>query len=108
MTRKHKSASAKSGKAAKAAPLAAAPQSNAPTTATAAPELARIYHLSSFVVFSLPPELRTILGEEGYARCVKDLEDRELTFLIRIDSDVIYLNSEIVLMPSKRLAAAAT
>ena len=100
MAKKHKRASARSRQATRAAP--------APTAAeTAPPELARIHHLTTCAVLSLPRELRTILGEEGYARCVKDFEDQELAFLIHIDGDVIYLNSQLILLPQKPATAAA-
>ena len=57
-------------------------------------------------MFSLPEELQKIFGDDGYARHVKDLEVQELALIIHIDSDVIYLNSQIVLMPQRSTAAA--
>ena len=102
MTKKHKRASARSRKA--ASPPTQASPASAPN---AAAEQACIHHLTTCAVLSLPKELRTILGEEGYARCVKDFEDQELAFLIHIDGDVIYLNSQLILLPHKPAAAVA-
>ena len=107
MTKKHKPASRRSRKSATAAPAASQP--TAATATTAAPQLpplARIHHLSSCAVLSLPRELRDILGEEGFDRCVKDFEDHELAFLIHIDGDVIYLRSQMILLPQRPAAAA--
>lgn len=99
MTKKHKPASAKSRKAAPTVPIA-------PVETTAAPNLARIHNISGYMVFSLMPGLRAIIGEEGYARCVKDFEDQGLVFLIHTDSDVIYLRSQRVVMPQRWTTAA--
>ena len=102
MTKKHKSASTKSRQAAPAAPSVA----TAETATTASPELARIHHLSSCAVLALPPELRVILGEEGYARCLKEFKGQALEFLIHIDGDVIYLNSQLTPMSQQPLCAS--
>ena len=103
MAKKHKTLSSRSRKAARPAPAEAASQ---PTETTAAPELAHVHHLSTCAVLSLPRELWTILGDEGYARCVQDFEDQALEFLIHIDGHVVYLRSQMILLPRRPHAAA--
>ena len=102
MTKKHKPASTKSRQAAPAAPSVA----TAETATTAYPELARIHHLCSCAVLALPPELRAILGEEGYTRCLNEFKGQEFQFLIHIDGHVIYLNSPITLMSQNAYCAS--
>ncbi len=63
------------------------------------PKLVRIHDLTGFVAVSIPPELRQILGEEEYDSHIKEVETYEMTLIIRVPNDVIYLRSRVVAVP---------
>lgn len=69
------------------------------TPAADQPKLARIHDLTGFVAVSIPPELRQILGEEEYDSHIKEIETYELTWIIRVPNDVVYLRSRLVTVP---------
>jgi len=69
------------------------------TPAADQPKLARIHDLTGFVAVSIPPELRQILGEEEYDSHIKEIETYEMTLIIRVPNDVVYLRSRVVTVP---------
>lgn len=69
------------------------------TPAADQPKLARIHDLTGFVAVCIPQELIQILGEEEYDRHIKEIETYELTWIIRVPNDVVYLRSKLVTFP---------
>lgn len=69
------------------------------TPAADQPNLARIHDLTGFVAVCIPQELRQILGEEEYDSHIKEIETYELTWIIRVSNDVVYLRSKLVTFP---------
>lgn len=69
------------------------------TPAADQPKLARIHDLTGFVAVSIPPELRQILGDEQYDSHIKEIGTYELTWIIRVPNDVVYLRSRVVTLP---------
>lgn len=65
-------------------------------------KLVRIHDLTGVAVFALPGELRQILNDEEYARCLASLEAIEVTLIVRETNDVIYVRmSSLALEPAQ-------
>jgi hypothetical protein len=65
-------------------------------------QLVRVHDLTGVVaVFAIPGELRQILNEEEYARCLASIDAIEVTLIVREKNDVIYVRmSSMALEPT--------
>ncbi len=81
------------------APLAA----NAPAAAPVNTEgnLVRIHDLTGTCLMSIPSELRALLGDEAYERYMRQLEQVEVTLIIRTAHDVVYIEMPILTLKAR-------
>ena len=95
-TKPGNSKSAKTSKQAdKAIPKNASPESTEG-------KLVRVHDLTGVAVFAIPGELRQILNEEEYARCLASIDAIEVTLIVRETNDVVYVRmSSMALEPAR-------
>lgn len=95
MTTKNSKSSKTTKQAGKAIPKNASPESTEG-------KLVRVHDLTGVAVFALPGELRQILNEEEYARCLASIDAIEVTLIVRETNDVVYVRmSSMALEPAQ-------
>lgn len=76
---------------------------------TTTPARLRVHDLLTGVQIYLPDALRRIVGDEQYRNVVEDLEARQITVIVRIAKDLVFLHARIVTqaLPETRKGEAA-
>lgn len=70
-----------------------------------------VHDLQGYVVFALPPQLKDVLGEDAFKRCVSDLAAHEVMAIHREIDTIIYIRMQCIAqlfeMPSQAKSAQA-
>jgi hypothetical protein len=81
------------------APKAVNPPAAAPASTEA--NLVRIHDLRGTCLMSIPPELRALLGDKAYESYMSELEQVEVTLIIRTPHNVVYIEMPIVTLKAR-------
>jgi hypothetical protein len=55
-----------------------------------------LHDLKGYVIFALHPQLKEVLGEESFERCVSDFEAHEVTAIHREVDSIVYIRMQCV------------
>ena len=84
------------------------PLPNTPGTPTGHASPAMVHDLSGFALIGLPPQLRSLLGDEALCRNALEIQSLVITAIVRETGVVVYVDLPVIVKEIERPGAAQT